>query len=188
VIDLNKLLEPLRPDISLAQLASEINALGQMRGDVRLALCVRIARAKEICAAARINIGFERWCEMNLRQENGRPYRTATIKNYLSVGIAADPVATLKARRAKTSEKQRARSRHLLDIAHAHGYRATHGPSPRGGDAKGDRAVRGPVTIGGDADDVNALMPAWEHASRSARGQFLRLIGAELNVATSKTA
>ncbi len=101
-IDLNKIYEPMREGMSLAQLAGEINKIIAAEEDMQLGLALRLVQAKRLVEAREgTNLSWGEWCASNVRKRNGEPYAKSSIEWLLSIGRNANPAQKLKEARER---------------------------------------------------------------------------------------
>lgn len=163
------------PNISLDQLAVELNKLAKIRNNARIAFCKRLAVAYLMIVGHLPRNGssdgkkFYRWCGNKIRSGNGKAYTFSTLRTYLRVGLSKDP-AKLLAQFTTTSNKREQQVRQLgANITRA----ALSNDPPKVISIRVLKKTGYPSNV---AQEINVLMTAWERASPQARSQFIYLV------------
>lgn len=176
---IESLLSDPSPDITLDELRVELNALATLRDGSRVAFCKRLAIAYMMIVGRPLSTReptdgkpkkFYEWCWKHIRTANGKQYSTGTLRAYLAVGFAANPAASLKARRKQANDRGSAMRVLGIKIEEA-----TLRPEPPKVASIATLRLkhRLPTDV---AREVNALMRTWEQASPEARSQFIYMI------------
>lgn len=166
-------------DVTLEQLRADLNALGRLRQDARIAFCKRLALAYVKLIGRRLGYDrkedggttkFLQWCAENIKSSSNKQYARRTLVNYLQVGFAADPVKAFESRIHETTTTNE--SSRKLGVALKKAVAKEEAPRPIS-----ITVLRKKYSYTPDiASEVNALMRAWEDASPESRKQFLYLV------------
>lgn len=169
-------LDDPRADISLDQLAVELNELAKIRHSARIAFCKRLAVAYLMIVGHMPKKGssdggkFYKWCAERIRSGNGKAYTFSTLRTYLRVGFAKDPAKLLR----QTTAFSNKREQETRSLGAAVQRAVADDDPPKVVPIKQLRdKYKLPTDV---AREVNALMTAWEQASSQARSQFIYMV------------
>jgi hypothetical protein len=171
--DISKLLADPNPEITLDQLAHELNELAKIRNSARFAFCKRLAMVYLLIVGhppqTGVHVPFYKWCSVNIRSATGKPYTFNTLRGYLKIGFADDPQRIMRERqRLVVIADQKSRA-----IGSAIRRAVTANNPPAATSIPKLKAQGMPTDV---AREVNVLMTAWEQASSQARSQFMYMI------------
>lgn len=171
---IEQLLSDPAADITLDELAVEINELAKLRDNSRVAFCKRLALAYLIIVGRPLSKNepadgagkrFFGWCAKHIRTANNKIYSTGTLRAYVSVGFSANPAAVLKARRRQANHRSETMRRLGCKIE-----AAVSAPPKVVPITKLRSRFNLPTNV---AREVNDLLAAWDRASPEARAQFI---------------
>lgn len=174
--DASKLLADPNPEITLDQLAVELNELAKIRDNARLAFCKRLALAylmivghRPVVGASRDSAKFYEWVDRKIRAANGKQYTRSTIQTYVCVGFSKN---SEKMQRQRDAVATVSVERNRLFSSAVRREMATDNP-PKAIPVIELKKQGMPTDV---AREVNALMTAWEQASSQARSQFMYIV------------